>query len=238
MIKKIINKSLNSIGYNISKSATLENRISQNYYKWLQDFGVKTIVDVGANNGIFALMINKILPDAFIYSFEPIQACYLELQKNISHIKNIKAFNFAIGEKEEDKEFHINDFTASSSFLKVKKKHVDSFPHTANTTAQQVKVKTLDSFYDIMELNGKVLLKLDVQGYELSVLKGAIDFLKKVDMIITEVSYVELYEQQPLFHDIYDYLYSNGFIFHGNFDQMSDPGTNYILQADAIFIKH
>jgi FkbM family methyltransferase len=237
MIKKLINKSLNILGYNISKLPSLENKINKGEYKWLQEFGIRTVIDVGANDGGFALLINKILPDAFIYSFEPINSCFIELQKNTSSIKNIKYFNYALGDKEEEKIFYQNEFSPSSSFLQVQQKHVEAFPFTANTKSINVLVEKLDNLNSSINFNKKVLLKIDVQGFELNVLKGAQNVLKKIDMIFCEISFAELYKDQPAFGEILEYLENYNFKYFGNFEQLADPLSNKILQADAIFIK-
>jgi FkbM family methyltransferase len=237
MIKKLINRSINLLGYQIVKKPSLELNIKRGDYKWLSLESINTIIDVGANDGGFAVMINKILPDAAIYSFEPIKDVFENLSRNTSAIKNIKLFNTALGEEETEKEFHINEFSASSSFLEMDKLHVQSFPYTAQNRKEKITVKKLDSFADAIDFKPNVLLKLDVQGYELNVLKGALKILDRVNLIIMEVSFLELYNSQPLFHEVYQFLYEQGFNFSGNFDQLHDPATNRILQADAIFTR-
>lgn len=65
------------------------------------------------------------------------------------------------------------------------------------------------------ELGDRVdFLKLDVQGFELSVLKGAQELLKKVLVLHTEVEFVEMYEKQPLFAEVDQFLRQQGFVFH------------------------
>ena len=224
-------------GIEIRRVQSLLRQIQLGKYRWLQDYGIKTIIDIGANDGGFARKINKIIPDAFIYSFEPIEKCFIELKKNTITINNIQHFNFALGEKEKVTVFHENEFSPSSSFLVTKDQHLKSFPYATKTDPRLLTIKPLDSFIEQFNLKAKLLLKLDVQGYELSVLKGSTQILEKTDMILTEVSFVELYENQPLFDEIYEYLKPLGFKYYGNFEQLNDPNTNFILQADAIFLR-
>jgi hypothetical protein len=76
-----------------------------------------------------------------------------------------------------------------------------------------------------------------VQGFEIEVLKGIGTVMKMIDIIIIETSFVKLYQGQPLFNEVYSYLIGNGFRFIGNFEQLKDPKTGRILQADSIFIR-
>lgn len=236
-IKETINKILALIGYHICKVSSLEKDIADGKYEWLQNFGINTIIDVGANTGGFALFINKIIPSAKIYSFEPLFEVFEIFKKNTHHIENCTIFNVALGKFNGEEKFFKNEFSPSSSFLKIKEAHVTAFPETAKTTLEKVSVKKLDSFIDSIDLKEKVLLKLDVQGYELNTLLGSIEILEFIDIIITEVSFYPLYENQTSFDEINSFLIENGFKYFGNFDQLLDPHDKKIIQADAIFIK-
>jgi hypothetical protein len=68
------------------------------------------------------------------------------------------------------------------------------------------------------------------------VLDGADELLKRVDYLISEVSYQTLYENQVLFDGLYDFLKSKDFRFAGNFDSLLSPENGAILQSDALFV--
>ena len=89
----------------------------------------------------------------------------------------------------------------SSSLLKPKK-HLDYYPEIVFDVSETVIITTLDRF-DIVDCN---LLVMDVQGYELNVLKGATETLKHIDYIITEVNLEEMYEGCALIQDLDNYL--------------------------------
>lgn len=237
MLKKIINDLMKSSGYQFCKVPFSERQIKGGHFKWLQEMGISTVIDVGANNGGFAGLINKILPDVSIYSFEPLKDCFNELKINTSNIKNIKYFNYALGSEESEQIMNHNEFAPSSSLLNINEAHTSAFPFTAKTVPEKIIIKRLDSFLDEIQIRRKVLLKIDVQGYEINVLDGAPEFLKSTDLIIVETSFFQLYDGQPLFHDVYTKLYESGFRYHGNFDQLANPVNNQILQADAVFLR-
>ena len=89
--------------------------------------------------------------------------------------------------------------------------------------------------YDEMELSEKTLLKIDVQGYEDRVLRGATRTLERVHYVIVEVSVGPLYDGQAQFHTIYEFLVQSGFSYMGNMEQLSSPMDGSILQVDSLF---
>jgi FkbM family methyltransferase len=237
MFKKIIDKILGWKGYEITRIQNLDTKVESGEYRWLQDLKIKTVLDVGANAGRFATMINKILPGVKIYSFEPIKDCFEILKQLEKSNHNLKTFNFALGNKSGEQTIFKNEFLPSSSLLSMAESHKNIFPYTRESKPETINIKTLDSISDEIEFLSRVLLKVDVQGFELEVLKGAKESLKSIEIIIIETSYLELYESQPLFDDVYTFLKNSGFVYYGNFDQMPDPKTGLVLQSDAIFIK-
>jgi hypothetical protein len=82
-----------------------------------------------------------------------------------------------------------------------------------------------------------ILLKVDVQGFEKSVFKGGKKTLKNTEIIISEVSFRQLYKDQPLFEEIQDLLRQESFAFAGLLDTLCSPLDGSILQADALFTR-
>ena len=237
MSKRFINRILRKCGYQISKTHTLEYKIKVGEYKWLQDYGIKTVIDVGANIGQFALMMHKIINAAAIFSFEPISECYKELVNKKDQINNLKCFNLALGKETREGVINRSEFLASSSILDMEPLLKEVFPYTVKTKQEKIKITSLDKIHNEIDWARKILLKIDVQGYELEVLEGAKNSLNSIDLIIVEVTFHKLYKNQHLFEDVYNFLYLRNFRYRGNFDQIIDPNTGRILQADAIFVK-
>ncbi|MFC2029075.1 FkbM family methyltransferase [Chloroflexota bacterium] len=204
---------------------------------WFQRSGIRTILDVGSYIGSFAFAIRHILPDASIYSFEPLPDNFDNLVRNLSPFERFQAFNTAIGDHIGELEFYHSDFSPSSSALEMEELHRTTYPRSANATRVKVPVTTLDDQLKEINLDPPVFLKIDVQGYEGSVLKGAGETLEKVDFIEIEVSYQPLYSGQLLFDGIYRILKGNGFHFAGSIDSMLSPLDGSILQSDALFIR-
>lgn len=221
----------------LGRSQYLPNRIKSGEFDWLRQRDIKTVLDVGANSGQFVAMINTILPEAFIYSFEPLEHCFAALQKNTEKIVNIQCFRFALGQENSRIMMHANEFSGSSSILEMTELHKTAFPYTKNSTEESVEVRTLDSLLPQLRLRKNVLAKLDVQGYELNALRGAEEALSQIDILVVETSFYRLYENQPLFDDIYGYLCKKNFKYRGNLDQVMSATNGEVLQADAIFTR-
>lgn len=237
MFKNIIYKILRWKGYQITHIQTLDTQIESGKFKWLQELEIKTVLDVGANTGQFVNMINKILPGVKIYSFEPVKESFEILKQLENNYNNLKAFNFALGSDSREQTIFKNEFLPSSSLLSMTQVHKNIFPYTRESESETIFIKTLDSISNQIVFQTKVLLKVDVQGFEINVLKGAISSLSNIDIIIIETLFVELYYNQTQFNDIYSFLVKRNFSFRGNFEQIRDPKSGRILWADAIFIK-
>lgn len=230
-IKKKIAQMFLLLGLNVSL-------VKKNEMLWLQNMDIKTVIDIGANTGQSAQLFHNILPDSFIYSFEPLHDCFLQLRSNMTDVSNFKAFNIALGDKDGKQDIYRNEFSSSSSFLKMCELCKKNYPFTSRETIETSEVKTLDSIINELELKDNILLKIDVQGFEDKVLMGGMNTLSRVKVIIIETSFYELYEDQPLFSDIYDFLQKRGFVYSGNWgEKIKSPLDGATLQADSIFIK-
>lgn len=206
---------------------------------WLKKIGIKTIVDIGANIGQFAEEIRPDLPDAFIYSFEPLKDCYDTLVKAMKDDKKFKAFNIALGDANDEVIMHRSEYSASSSILKMAQSHKDLYPYTKRSTDEKITVRRLD---DIKEMNPshlqkEILVKIDTQGYEDRVIRGGTEFLKQAKVIIIETSFITLYEKQLLFADIYKMLTDLGFSYKGSLHRKFNVKNGGTLYEDSIFIK-
>lgn len=160
----------------------MSNYWDDRFLKHLLISDVKTVFEVGARYGSETLKLSEIFTDSLIHSFEcnpnTIDKCKTNLNKN----KYICFNDFGLGEKEENLPFYSytkgND--GASSFLK----RID-FVNTQEQTGI-VKIKRLDDYVRNNNIQQIDLLCLDVQGYELNVLKGAGEFIRNIKYVIME----------------------------------------------------
>ena len=147
--------------------------------KLVKDIKVpETIVDIGSNKGQFILLMEKIFPNKIVYSFEPIIEMINKQKKFFEYKKNITFHNLALGSSICFKEFLITSRMDSSSFLKVVS-NTNKSKNYSVIEKRDIKVSTLDEIFLNEKISHPILIKMDVQGYELEVLKGANDLLKK-----------------------------------------------------------
>jgi len=230
---------LKTIARLIYKYFNIEARYRGNWRKdnkWLIDYNFKTIIDVGANEGQFAKKMRQFFPQASIISFEPIPETYNKLNENFRGDSNFKAHCLGLGDKVETSSFFLNDYSPSSSLLKLGN-HMDHFEKASSGHEITINIERLDNIIHPVEIKKPLFVKLDVQGFEDRVIQGGMNVIKQADLIMCEVSFKTLYEGQKLFDDIYHMLKDMGFTYHGNYEQLHSPVTNEVLQADAIFVK-
>jgi len=204
---------------------------------WLKVADVRTVIDVGAHNGEFSSAAHSILHNARIYAFEPLPECCDKIRKTLGKTGFLEVFQVAVGDESGSVTFWRSNFSKASSILRMSNLHQAAFPWSARNEAIEVPLKSLDEFADTLELQPKTLLKIDVQGFEDRVLRGASQILNKVDFVIVEVSVAPLYDGQAQFDSIYNMLLGSGFEYSGNLDQLNSPLDGTVLQVDALFTR-
>lgn len=236
IIKRIIRKFFNILGLDISRIPVYE----KHKFTWLKDFNINTILDIGANEGQFAIEISHFIPNVCIYSFEPLREVFEKLTANSYKIcGSFQSYNIALGNFNGVTKIYRNKFSPSSSILKMANLHEEIFPFTKESLEEEIVIRKLDDFIieKNLQLIDNILIKLDVQGYEKEVINGGLKTFKKAKIAIIEVSFYELYKGQPLFEDIYDLLLDLEFKYKGSINPNFNSKTGLPLFADAIFIK-
>lgn len=206
----------------------------------LVDQGImaRTVLDVGANTGQFAVAAAKLFPEAEVHCFEPVPECVYELRKNVAQLGEVRVHPYALGEGKNTLQFRVNSFSPSSSLLPLTEAHRRAFPGAHEERTIEVEVSTLDRVFDSVDSESPVLLKLDVQGYEKRVLRGGKTALEHVDYVVMEVSFKLMYEGEATFMELAKIMEGYGFRFERPVGWLSSPRTDEILQMDALFVRN
>ncbi|WP_207511694.1 FkbM family methyltransferase [Longitalea luteola] len=205
-------------------------------FEWLKKYNFKTIIDVGANEGQFTRKISIVFPDAEIHCFEPLQEDFNKLKYNFQDSSKIKIYNFGLGDTNEEKNIYRNEYSPSSSLLEMLELHKSNFQYAVKAEPEKVSIRIFDEVFK-GDLARPLLVKVDVQGYEMHVLNGGPKIMEQADVCIIETSFYPLYNGQPLFGEIYNYFIQRGYEYVGSIDQLTAPTDNKILQADAVFVR-
>ena len=200
-------------------------------------FGFNTVLDVGADQGLFTAEVRTLLPQATIHSFEPLQASYERLVGRMGPDPAFHAYRTAVGDHDGEIEFHQDEFSAASSVLAYTDAHKNAYPQIGTVRKIRVPLVSLDAWAGDRPLQRPLLIKMDTQGYENRVLRGAGDLLSQADAVITEVCFVKLYEDQALFCDLDLLLRERSFDLLGIVEEGRDPRTGLSLYADAYYTR-
>jgi FkbM family methyltransferase len=199
------------------------------------DFGddFATVLDVGGHHGQFTLFALERFPQAQVITFEPQAEGAAKIRAVTAGEPRVRIENFALGEQPGTAELNISKRSDSSSLLPIGEGQVEAFPGTEAHATETIKVETLDNLLPDPP-PAPTLLKIDVQGFELDVLRGATRTLAAIDEIYVECSFTELYSGQPLIGEIIDFLAQHHFALVGVFGVAYDDGGR-CLQADCLF---
>jgi FkbM family methyltransferase len=189
-----------------------------------------TVLDVGASRGQFATFARETWSNARIICFEPLPESAQRIQAIVDGPLEVHVQ--AVGAKSGCLTFHVSGHDDSSSLLPIARQ-ADEFPGTAVTGVREVPVGTLAE-HMTEEIARPALLKIDVQGYELEALRGAGDGLDRIDEILCECSFVELYSGQTLASEVISYLDDRDFTL-AHISSIASGADGRQLQADFTF---
>ena len=202
--------------------------------------GVHAVVDVGANVGQFARAALLAFPKAVVHSFEPLPAVFEELEKMATDNESrgrLHTYRTAVGSSLGAAIVRQAAFSPASSILPDGKdawRATDSAsPHPPKPV--EVSCTTLDVWSASAQLELPILLKLDVQGYEANVLRGATRLLQKVDFVLIEVANVELYERMATFATLASILEPYGLRYLEALSVVRESDTGLPLWQDVVF---
>ena len=196
------------------------------------------IFDVGANSGQSIKRFLTIFPKARIDSFEPIKSYCDIIQKKYIN-KNIFINNLGLGQKNSKKKFYISNYDPCSSFLKNNLHKLDkNFKYFKTKEIININLTTIDNYLRSNNINRIDILKIDTQGTELEVLKGATFALKKkiIKFIELEIIIKAHYKNQNNFYKIDKILSDNKFRLY-NLHEFNYEKNFMITQFDALYIN-
>jgi FkbM family methyltransferase len=228
MIKKLLKYIVNRSGYDIVKTDNSKVNVTgmEEGLLRMKKLGIlpDTIVDIGAAQGSWTIKGLKFWPNSRYELVEP-------LSENENHLKELKIAKRNIN-------FHLAVAGESSgeAWLEVSPDLDGSGVYGGSTlNSRQVPIVRVDDI--VRETVGSILLKLDTHGYELPILKGAEEALKRTSLLVIEVYGFRISPTCLLFHELSTELEKWGFRLIDMVDIMRRPGDNAFWQCDAFYIR-
>lgn len=234
MLKKIkyaFWKSTKVFGFEILPN-DIRNSI-QSYLKFLfKKSSINLVIDIGANKGQYSSMITNIGYSNDIVLIEPLDKEWMYLKNLVKTKKNWILYDkVGIGSKIENLKINYTSNSVSSSFLMPKNNMINY----EVIDKQNVHIITLEYLLAELNINNKnIFLKIDAQGFEYEIIKGARNILDKILYVQLELSIVTLYENEHDYKYITNYMNDLGFkeifIFPGILNDNSE-----VIQLEIIY---
>lgn len=193
------------------------------------------IYDIGANAGTWTCLAKSIYPAARVIGIEPLKQHHRAFLECSSKWEGeVQLFDCALGPRSGRAMMQVMNFSDASSILKPTATGEREFSISA-TGQTEVKMCRLDDLISDHKLPAPDLLKLDVQGYELEVMRGAEGALQRAKAIICEVSFESFYAGQALAVEVFAFLHERGFRIHSL--GVNTPLGQRLVQTDVLFLS-
>jgi len=242
-------KIIKGFGYERIFLQRFRSKINSSPFNILPKFFCKEaelkFLDVGANTGQTIDVIINLFPNSKIFSFEPTPGLSNELKKKYYDMKNIFIYDYVIGDYSGITKFYTSEYSPTNSSLKPEidlykefnSPRVHDFEKLNEIEAPSI---TLNEWYKNENLVNEIdVLKIDTQGSEYNVLKGARDLLStKIKIVIFEGQFLSFYKDSVPFYKTIELLYENNFYFLDIFGYHYNKNNNIqMLECDFVFIN-
>lgn len=181
------------------------------------------IADIGANIGQWFMIANSVFPNATIFSVEANPTSF-EYLKKVNPNSECILLGDRVGE-EVDFFVNSNDDKCTGASIYLENTH-----HYNNPNVKKLQMTTLDSLGKVFDL-----IKIDVQGAELDVLRGGLNTLQKSTFVVMELAVMRYNQGAPLINEVIEYMNRNGFMFFDIYELHYMHGA--LFQVDVCFIN-
>jgi len=189
---------------------------------------ISVVFDIGANIGQSALQFRAAFPKARIYCFEPVRSTFEVLKKNMRGDARLSCHQIAFGSTNGQAEIYLTGYSFTNT-LKRPNKFVGS---------EIVELCKVDKFARDKKIKQIHLLKIDAEGFDLEVLKGAKAMLSsgQIRFVLVEIGFQPEDGNHVLLRDVSSYLLPMGYVLFGIYDQQPEWKKGKRLQyANACF---
>lgn len=189
-----------------------------------------SVIDLGAAAGTWTEKAAAVWAESSFILFEPLEERKAELVQLAKSNARIRPVFAAAGNQSGKVLFAVSDDLDGSGV-------VDSRGQQ-NAKTREVELTTIDDQVKRLQLSGPFVIKFDTHGFELPILEGAIQTLKKTDLVIMECYGFRLTENSLLLHEMCQHMSTLGFDLADVVDIMRRPDDQLFWQCDAFFLRN
>ena len=200
-----------------------------------------TVFDIGANVGDVSLLMLYYFPKATVYSFEPCSGTHDILLSSIAkagYSDRSRPFRLGFFDEEKEATLNITSFHGANSMLDITEEYQKLHPHIEKIKTEQIPLVRLDDFVSQHNIGHIDLVKIDVEGVELQILKGgAKTFSTIVDTVIMEMSFLRNPREEGEYIKLFQVMQDYGFAPAEIYDVAHAEGANTwkLAQFDCVF---
>lgn len=240
LVRNLVKTVLEACGYKISRLESKSKAVRSILPPHpLTYHNIDLLLDVGANEGQFALEARKRGYAKKIISIEPLLNSHDKLMSvSESDCNWLVLPRAAVGSSCGEAIINVSENLVSSSLREILASTLDAADHARYIASETVPLLTLDAALEgQMISNSRIYLKIDTQGYEREVLNGAKKLLKDCFAVQLEMSLIPLYEGQATYKELLDFMLSSGFVLWNIIPEFMNLDTGRLLQFDAVFVR-
>jgi FkbM family methyltransferase len=241
-VSRLIEETLERAGYSLRPHWRMESwQLARHLSDLFRTFDVDCVIDVGAHEGAYgAFLRREVGYRGLIVSFEPTSTSFARLHARASDDPLWMVNQLALGSTRGDMVMRVTQDSKFSSFLAASESHADDFVQSNTTVKEEtVQITTVDMFMEgFRKKHGvsRLYLKIDTQGFDLEVLKGAAETLSGIVALQSEMSVLPIYEGMPTHEEAKTEIARRGYELSGMFPVSVDR-RHRLVEYDCIFVR-
>jgi len=242
IVKDSVLKVSRSLGYDIVPLREMKERdFALHLRELLMRLGVDCVLDVGANAGQYHdFLRDRVLYGGPIVSFEPLSRHVAALRERSRSDRDWHIEGYALGSRDGSMPINVMVSDQFSSFLEPDHARMGEYAElNKRCNTEMVTVRTLDVVMPVLQERigfERPYLKIDTQGFDIEVLRGARDSLPEVKALQTEASVINIYKGMPQYMDTIRFLDERGFDITGLYPVSRDSALR-LVEFDCVMIN-
>lgn len=227
-------------GFEVVRSRPSENLLSLHLSHLFERYEINCVLDVGARQGEFGQWLRGLGYKGTIVSFEPVSSNLVHLRASAARDPMWRVQPFALGSAESTATINVTNFTHFSSFRQPGPLAAEMFGVETKVVGQEeVRVRRLADILDDVTAgisDPHIYLKMDTQGWDLEVLRGAEERLPSVVALQSEMAVITLYENMPPFDQALKIIDDYGYNISGMFPVTVDSDMK-LVEFDCVAVR-